>query len=144
MLFFPVYNGVQVSRLAGEELDIVEDSTVYDKLQISETLFQIQEGNKGTGGKLYRTCDSRVFLEWERFHVRTSSWLAGITLIASGKAILGFVKLLNSWVFLLVRERQCVGSIYGHQVFEVASTTNIRCVEYCACLLVFKLVYCDE
>lgn len=48
---FDVKYTVQISRLAGEELEIVEDYTVYSKSQITETLYQIQEGNKGNKEK---------------------------------------------------------------------------------------------
>ena len=53
----------QISRLAGQELEIVEDYTVYSKSQIAQTLYQIQEGNKGDKDKYCGTSISKLDFE---------------------------------------------------------------------------------
>lgn len=83
----------------GEDITVNEDLTEYSKRDVDNLLVRVHEGNKNVGG-----------------------------ILATYKCygVVGFLKLELDVLLILITERKRVGSVCGHDVFEVQSTMSLE------------------
>ncbi|TVY60749.1 Polyphosphoinositide phosphatase [Lachnellula suecica] len=90
---------LKIDRTADvEDLNIVEDETVYTKKEMSQCLNSIDDGNKSTGG----------------LKLKCSYW-----------GFLGFIRFTGHYYMLLITKRSQVAIIGGHFIYRVDNTELI-------------------
>ena len=73
---------------------LMEDQNVYEQAEMTEMLNMISEGNKTTGG---------------------------LTQVATGYGLVGFVRFLDCYYFTLITQRKKVGSIGNNDIYAIKS-----------------------
>ena len=87
---------LKIDRTADSgNLSIAEDEIVYTKIEMSQLLNAIDDGNKATGG----------------MKLRSSTW-----------GLLGFIRFTGAYYMLLITKRSQVAMIGGHSVYQVDGT----------------------
>ncbi|CAN4115571.1 unnamed protein product [Withania somnifera] len=86
---------LKIDRLESSELIIHEDPTTYSEYECSDLLQRIHEGNKSTGGLKFVSCCY---------------------------GIIGFIKFLGPYYFLVITERKKIGRICGHAVYTITKS----------------------
>ncbi|KAI5363034.1 putative SAC domain, polyphosphoinositide phosphatase Fig4 [Septoria linicola] len=80
------------------QIQLFEDETVYDRQQMNDVLFTIDQGNRTTGG----------------LKMRFSFW-----------GMLGFIRFTEAYYMQLISKRKQVAMIGGHYVYQVEGTELI-------------------
>ncbi|KAI0727772.1 SacI homology domain-containing protein [Fomitopsis betulina] len=86
---------IKIDRTSQDELEVVEDETVYSGKQMSAMLKMLEDGNRGSGG----LGKARVFF-----------------------GIAGFVKFTAGWYMIVISKRSVVALLGGHYVYHCEST----------------------
>ncbi|XP_060172955.1 phosphoinositide phosphatase SAC2-like [Lycium barbarum] len=89
---------LKIDRLESSELIIHEDPTTYSEIECADLLNRIHEGNKSTGG---------------------------LKLVSRCYGIIGFIKFLGPYYFLVITERRKIGKICGHAVYAITKSEMI-------------------
>ncbi|KAK4354539.1 hypothetical protein RND71_026733 [Anisodus tanguticus] len=86
---------LKIDRLESSELIIHEDPTTYSEIECLDLQRRIHEGNKSTGG---------------------------LKFVCRCYGIIGFIKFLGPYYFLVITERRKIGKICGHAVYAITKT----------------------
>ncbi|KAK4373821.1 hypothetical protein RND71_004498 [Anisodus tanguticus] len=86
---------LKIDRLESSELIIHEDPTTYSEIECLDLKKRIHEGNKSTGG---------------------------LKFVCRCYGIIGFIKFLGPYYFLVITERRKIGKICGHAVYAITKS----------------------
>ncbi|XP_019229877.1 PREDICTED: phosphoinositide phosphatase SAC2-like isoform X2 [Nicotiana attenuata] len=86
---------LKIDRLEPSELIIHEDPTSYSEIECLDLLKRIHEGNASTGG---------------------------LKFVSRCYGIIGFIKFLGPYYFLVITERRKIGKICGHAVYAITKS----------------------
>ena len=93
------YRVLQIDRTAPPgHLSVFEDETIYDRLEMSQLLNTVEEGNKSSGG----------------MKLKCTTW-----------GLIGFIRFTEAYYMLLITKRAQCAMLGGHFVYKIEATELI-------------------